>query len=164
MQHGHTVKAYPAHGFCQDRIYFTHFRKKTGDQPKLYIWAGLPRNVMDPEVEWNVLMHHIVSGPRRIPMIFYGRLESFGQSTGWRISATNSSLDDGSIACFGRQERCMWKVSLVDSDVVWLICLPSQKLYAFMCLWLNNFFCFDVNQGFQVIQSYHPFQIRIYLL
>ena len=24
---------------CQDRIYFTHFRKKTGDQPKLYIWA-----------------------------------------------------------------------------------------------------------------------------
>ena len=23
----------------QDRIYFTHFRKKTGDQPKLYIWV-----------------------------------------------------------------------------------------------------------------------------
>lgn len=24
----------------QDRIYFTHFRKKTGDQPKLYIWSS----------------------------------------------------------------------------------------------------------------------------
>jgi len=24
----------------QDRIYFTHFRKKTGDQPKLYIWSN----------------------------------------------------------------------------------------------------------------------------
>lgn len=47
---GQTVNVYPACGFCQqDRIYFTHFRKKTGDQPKLYIWARLPRNVTDPQ-------------------------------------------------------------------------------------------------------------------